>query len=377
LNYLHVKEIKKMKIVITAITLLFAATLMAQPAADKYTLSGVFTRISTGKIYLTIYEGDEPVRDSATITNGRFSFKGSLSKPSVAVLYMPSKKNDWLQFYAEPGVMMVSGPGDSLKILKVTGSKTTDDDRKLTAMLQPITDQENKNYELYKKADAAKNQKVLDSLDELDESIMLAKRKAVKEFVQYNPASIRSAIAIEEHYGYYAEASDVEPLYNMLSEQVKQSASGQTVKKMLDVYKTVAVGMTAPDIKQPGPDGKEISLSSFKGKYVLVDFWASWCGPCRKENPNIVKAYNQYNNRGFEIFGVSYDNKKDKWEAAIKKDGLAWAQVSDLKGWKNATAETYYIKAIPSNLLIDKEGRIVAKNLLGKKLYSKLAELFP
>jgi peroxiredoxin len=377
LPYLHVKEIKKMKILITAITLLCATALMAQADGQPYTISGVFAKVKSGKIFLTVYDGDQPKKDSANIVNGRFIFKGNLSKPSMAILYMPSRKNDWLQFYADPGVMMISGPGDSLKILKVTGSKTTDDDRKLSGMLKPINEWESRNYEVYKKADAAKNQKVLDSLDELDEPIMLERRKLVKDFVEHNTASMRSAIAIEENYGYYAEASDVEPLYNILSEKVKQSPSGQSVKKMLDVYKTIAVGMVAPDIKQPGTDGKDISLSSLKGKYVLVDFWASWCGPCRKENPNIVKAYNQYKDKGFEILGVSYDNKKDRWEGAIKKDGLAWPQVSDLKGWQNATAEIYHIKAIPSNLLVDKEGRIVAKNLLGKKLYSKLAEIFP
>ena len=118
-----------------------------------------------------------------------------------------------------------------------------------------------------------------------------------------------------------------------------------------------------------------MSLSSLKGKYVLVDFWASWCGPCRRENPNVVKIYDEYKDKGFDIFGVSYDTKKDNWRNAIKDDGLTWNQVSDLKGWENATSDVYGIKAIPSNMLLDKDGKVIAKNIFGKRLSDKLAKL--
>jgi peroxiredoxin len=365
-----------MKIIQLSFILLIAIVpVFAQTDAQSFALSGVFTKAKKGSLYLVIYQDGKPQKDSAIIANGRFRFSGKLANPVLAVLFMDTDKDDWLRFYIEPGNINMKGA--SIKNLQISGSPLNDADKLLSAMIKPTTDWENKNYEVYKKAAAEKNTHITDSLDELDEPIMLAKRKAVAEFVRQNPASIRSAMAIEENYGYYAEAGDVEPLYHALTDKVKTSASGLKVKKMLDVYKTVAVGMPAPDISQPGPDGTTISLSSLKGQYVLVDFWASWCGPCRKENPNLVKAYEQYHPKGLAILGVSYDDKKDRWEGAIKKDGLSWQHISDLKGWQNATAVTYYIKAIPSNVLVDKEGKIIAKNLMGKKLYAKLAALLP
>jgi peroxiredoxin len=144
----------------------------------------------------------------------------------------------------------------------------------------------------------------------------------------------------------------------------------------VDKLKTTAIGQPAPEIALPNPDGQVVSLSSMKGKYVLVDFWAKWCGPCRQENPNVVRVFNKYKDKGFTVFGVSLDRSKDDWLRAIKEDNLTWTHVSDLKFWQSEAAKTYSITAIPFSLLLDPNGVIIAKNLRGPALESKLAEIF-
>ena len=364
----------KKKILFLCIT--FFCSLISRASDSAFTISGKLDKVKKGVIYLYIF-GENTKKDSSKIKNGKFSFKGYIQKPSSAMLDLKNGKQDYFKFYVEPANITITGIGDSLGLLTVKGSPVNDDDKILKQRLEYISKWEVSLDKPYGEAVKAKNKAVTDSLDEVFDNILKEKRKVVAAFVKDYPHAMRSAMAITENYAYYAEADEVEPLYNLLGNDLKKSAIGIEIKKMLDVYKSVAVGKVPPDFTQTTPDGKPISLSSLKGKYVLVDFWASWCGPCRRENPNVVKTYNQFKDKGFDIFGVSYDTKRDKWEKAIKDDGLIWQQVSDLQGWKNATSSLYGIRAIPSNLLLDKDGKIIAKNIFGKKLTDKLSEIFP
>ncbi len=363
----------KKLIFLSGIIIFMSRSSIAQDSS--FVINGKLEKIKSGIIYLNIYENAKTIKDSTRIKNGIFKFTGYVSSPHFATLTLPERKNDFYTFYIEPTTLSISGRANSLKLLNTKGSPLNDDDKILKGRMQTISLWEEANSKLYEQAYKDKNKKVIDSLDEVDNEILIAKRRVVADFVKDYPASMRAAMAITENFGYYAEASDVEPLYNELDTKIKNSPKGQEIKKIVEVYSAVAIGKTAPDIIQFNADSNRVSLSSLKGKYVLIDFWASWCGPCRRENPNIVAAYNQFRNKGFTVFGVSYDIKKDRWLKAIADDHLDWYQVSTLEGWDNPTSAMYGIKAIPSNVLIDKDGIIIAKNIFGEKLVKKLSEI--
>ncbi len=185
---------------------------------------------------------------------------------------------------------------------------------------------------------------------------------------QYMQAFLQT---LPRRFGNAPQAKDFTERYNKMLAQ----RTGTSPQPQQEFTGGLVMGALAPAISQPTPEGQTVSLSSLKGKYVLIDFWASWCGPCRAENPNVVAAFNKFKDKDFTILGVSLDDNKEKWMEAIKKDGLAWTHVSDLKKWESIPARDYGVESIPTNFLLDKEGRIIARDLRGPALEAKLAEV--
>lgn len=320
--------------------------------------------------------------DTAVVENGKFKFEGKLKDGIELAFVRIETLNGTIPMILENGTITIEVNKDTIQKSKIGGTAQNDS-------FQAYNDETKVIYDKMAKFQELNQQKMMEAQQAQDTATVNSLMKDFgkfqedmndqsKKFIEKNPKSLVSSLLVENFLMRNSlKLEEVKVLFEKLDKSLFTTKSGKNVKKLYESLSAVNIGSMAPDFSGPSPDGKTISLKESMGKVTLIDFWASWCGPCRQENPNVVAMYNELHEKGLNIIGVSLDKFGDdaKWKEAIAKDGLTWNHVSNLKQWDEPIAVQYNVKSIPATFLLDASGKIVAKDLRGEELKAKVKEL--
>jgi peroxiredoxin len=333
------------------------------------------------KAYLGYILDGEEIIDSVDVIDNQFVFTGVAEHPfwaDLSLSYDPEtfftwKMKDLRSLFVEPGTIVMISP-DSIKNATITGSVINADVDRWNAEFRIINDAMVANYYWFNGLPKKEFDENLGRYREISDSLIKVRRKLASDFVENNPDSWYALYGVSGFLANHNNLDERQAVLDKFSQRIKDSKLGKEKQTQIDALRATAIGSVAPDFTQNDTEGNPVKLSDFGGQWVLLEFWASWCGPCRVDNPHIVEAYNRFKNKGFTVLGVSLDNTKyrEAWLKAIEDDKLTWTNVSDLKGWANEVAKMYAITGVPTNFLIDPQGVIVAKNLRGKALAIEL-----
>jgi peroxiredoxin len=374
-----------MKQLVIAAIVLFALACSGPRQPDGFMIKGRIEGLRQNIAYLITYKDGEAVKlDSSVVDTrkGTFRLQGKVETPDLMFIDFPDGSE--IEVFVENAIITVKG--DNVQNAVIAGSRSNDEyatykvrrdsiERAFSSQQAEYDSVLSKYNEARKAGDETETRALYDHLAKI-EAIPEARMKEYNlSFVKNHGSSFVAPLVLWNEVAWSMDAPEMEPLVKGFDTSIQKSGYIALLKERIETLKKVAIGIPAPDFTMSDTLGEPQKLSSFFGKVLLVDFWASWCGPCRRENPNIVTAYKQFSLKGFDILGVSLDKNKTRWIKAIGDDKLSWHQLSDLQGWNNAVAKQYGIRSIPSNLLLDKNGIIIGKNLLGDDLTNKLKEL--